>query len=125
MVSADVAPRARVWYDERLWQTTEGQILVCEEQFKIGYSVDRKCFVKGDKDEQGRWSPLPTKHADGFVLKGYEYRFVGSSGYKILIAYYGPPDAPVVEKPADPVVLQIKGPVQVQADKVIVQRRKR
>lgn len=123
VISATVAPRARIWYDERLWQTGEGQILVCEEQFKVE-SYSKKCYAKGDKTEDGRWSSLQTKHADGFVLKSYEYRFVGSSGYKILVAYYGPPEAPVPAGSITPAVLAPAQPGIVQIDKLVITANK-
>lgn len=124
IISVEWAPRARIWHDQRLWQTQDGAILVCEEQFKTDNGYDKKCYAKGDKDEGGRWTALQTKHADGFVLKGYEYRFTGSSGYKQLIAYYGPPT--VVAGPAAPApVASAPVPnITVKIDKVIVQRKK-
>ena len=125
IVNAAVVPRARIWYDERLWQTSDGQILVCEEEFSVGRSYEKKCYAKGDKDEGNRWTALKTKQADGYILKSYEYRFVGSSGYKIFVAYYGPPEVAVAAPTPTQAASAPTPNITVKIDKVIVERKRK
>lgn len=132
IVNAEAMPRARIWYASRVWQNRDGVILVCEEHFITSYYNEKKCYAKGDKDESGRWSTLPTKHDDGFVLKGYEYRFVGTNASTILIAYYGPPEKVKSEvakvesdfTKVDRDFVVNGGNITIKANRVIVQRKK-
>lgn len=137
VVDATIMPRARIWDNARLWQTVDGQVLVCEENFLIsteysesGQNWSKQCYAKGDKTNGNRWSPLPVKTNDGMVLKGYEYRFVGAGGIKVLIAYYGAapvagPDGGVPETFERTTTINgpvlIKGQVVIATDRVVIQ----
>jgi hypothetical protein len=146
VMDAVVVPRALIWENSRLWQTTEGTILVCPHEFRVAgirQWEDNECYndkIKGD-GKQSRWMPLQDYKVPGMVLKSYEYRFLGSGGTKTLITYYGPPAppaAPVVagrmyDADLDAVLLALsKAKITVQtngvvvnAPKVIVQRVKK
>ena len=126
VMDAAIVPRALIWENSRLWQTTEGTILVCPHEFKIAFRQweENECYndkVKGEA-KQARWMSLQDYKITGMVLKSYEYRFLGSGGTKTLIAYYGPA-APTVATPKEPSIT-LTGPITINANRVIVQRKK-
>ena len=130
IVDAKVMPRAFMWGEKRLWQNTEGMIMVCPE-FLNDIDHEKNCTPKNLKKGEKRdgWIFLQDYKIPGMELKGYEYRFVGSYGSLQLIAYYGPPtpevkaEAPVVN--INQPTLKFDGPVTIQAPKVTGQRTRK
>jgi len=129
IVDAVAMPRAITWPEKRLWNSTVGEILVCPFQYKAS-SYDKECVsdVKGDTKQY--WMPLQNYKVPGMVLKGYEYRFTGTSGYQVLITYFGPPtaptQAPAAGQPSVTVqnpVLKFEGPVTIDAKRVTIRKR--
>lgn len=121
VMNPDVAPRAIVWPTDRLWQGSDGRILVCPFDAEIAFRQwdAKECHNKDDKNKQARWITIQEYKIDGMILVGYEYRLVGSAGTTILISYHGP--KPIVESP----VVQPSAQITITAEKVVVQRRKK
>jgi hypothetical protein len=123
MVDAVAFPRAIVWDPWRLWQAVDGRVLVCPFDAAVGtYVTDHVCELRYEKATVNRWMVLQDYQIPGMVLKTYEFRMAGSSGLSSLIAYYGPPAAKSVPAPVTQVV-QISGPVTVNASSVVVNTR--
>ena len=118
VISAEVAPRAIIWHESRLWQRSDGIILVCPfEAVADRQWNEYHCYTQQGKVRTDRWTALQNYQVAGMMLKSYEYRFVGSGGSTRLIAYYGPAtDAETAKE------LQT-GPITIKTDKVVVQRR--
>lgn len=125
VINADVAPRAIIWDENRLWQSETGIILICPKSFAIAIAsrqwADFYCYNENVKGEgkQTRWMALQDYKVEGMVLKSYEYRFIGSSGTKVLIAYYGP----VVADTTKESVVTLTDPISIKTDKMVIQRR--
>lgn len=124
IVSFEVAPRAKTFWSYRNAVSEDGEILVCPETFSMD---DGKCLDK--KTSANAWQKLEWVTPPGFVIHGYEYRFVGSGGGRILVVYFTPikkPEAPAVAAKEDAKIVspQFTGPVTINAKQVIVQRRK-
>jgi len=128
VMSVKKYPRAMVWHELRNWQSTSGELLVCPEVVNTEVSYGSKdCYnpntlKKGESKQKG-WIPLSEYKIEGMELKAYEFRFIGSGGNKMLIAYYGPPENTGWTRPEE-ATLRINGPVQVQADRVIIRSKK-
>lgn len=128
VVNADAMPRAILWPEKRTWNTTAGEILVCPFQYKAS-SYDKECVTDVKGDTKQYWMPLQSYKVPGMVLKGYEYRFTGTSGYQVLITYFGPPLAPTLAPAAgqpsmtvqNP-VLKFEGPITIDAKRVTIRK---
>lgn len=120
IVAADLMPRSLVWPDDRLWQSTEGVILVCPFGNTTGDWRDKSCLDANKKD---RWIPLQQYTVPGHVLVSYEHRYYGSSSH-VLIAYYGPPTALVQTDKLQLVHPTFTGPVTIEAKTVILKKAK-
>lgn len=81
IVDIGYAQRVLVFESERNTATVDGQILVCRYPAEAKWQVS-SCTLNGANN----WQDIYTIKIPGFVLVGYEYRFV--SGSRILLLYY-------------------------------------
>jgi hypothetical protein len=123
MVSFDTAPRVMVFGPLQNDTAADGQILICPRTSFVTWRDEGKCLTKegGVND----WRALPTLTIPGFKIKGYEYRFVGSGGARMLVVYFEPIAAP---KPTRqdlwPPYLNITGPITIKSDAINVTTQK-
>jgi hypothetical protein len=128
MVSFDGAPRTATYNYDRNETSVDGQILVCPRGSFTDWRAAGDCLTKAGGVND--WRLLTTMVPTGFKIKGYEYRFVGSSGSRILVVYFEPITAPKTEfQKADE--MHFTGPITIKADainvtsgKVYIRRKK-
>lgn len=76
--------RAQVFGSHRNSITQDAQIVVCPLTMRSSITGD--CT---DANKQNAWTLLANSAPQGYQVVAYEFRYVGSGGYRILIVYYG------------------------------------
>lgn len=65
--------------------TVDGQIMICPMNMEAHWR-DSVCL---DANKKNAWTLLANSTPPGYQVVAYEFRHVGSGGYRILIVYYG------------------------------------
>ena len=85
VVSWKHAQRSLIFSSDYNTATPDGILLVCFSPNE-GSSRDATCK---NKSGQNQWVDVSTIQIPGFELVSFEYRYVGSGGYRTLILYFG------------------------------------
>ena len=83
-VSFEQLPRVLIFTQRSNDVTAQGEIVICPREIEVNWRKPGICERNGLNAWQLAETALP-----GWVLKRYEYRFTGSSGYHTLILYFG------------------------------------
>ena len=84
VMDANKYPRALRWPQERVWQSSDGQILVCP--WKNSISGRMAC---SNEEKSYAWISIHAYPVEGMRLIAYEFRYLGRYGEMVLITYYG------------------------------------
>lgn len=83
IASFDEFPRVLMYGAERVVNTPDGELLICEYPAEVSWRV-RSCLI----EKQNAWKRINHIRISGHDLSHYEIRFTGSSGHTTVILYF-------------------------------------
>jgi hypothetical protein len=116
-IKIEDAPRVVPFDPARNWFREDGVLLVCPFNADVG--SERQC-TRGKSDA---WIPATEYKVSGHTLVGYQIMYTGAYSSKQLHLYFRPIGVKTSIVQTD--VLNFTGPITINADKVVVQRRRR